>query len=549
MSYENSIYNIKTDKNINKVHLIDEQMYYFDIWIYNQIDGQDPFEIPFLFIDAISIEESLYDWNTKGWIVLNNQYEILEKKLPNKSNSPFIFRGDGRNRLRLTITPIFNKNSSENDEELRKKWEISLDCVIYDVEDIDTGSISNKRRKFYFHDERYQIFSEKNIEWSTAIEGRNKQFGFENTTNNASNPDSPDSERCCRANIALKSIIDTAGKNPDGTQIKIGGGTIDNPEFSVESAKGNTTQPNSHKWTDGTDDNNIFYTSPAYSTVIDDIKYITNYCGSLQEGPCFLDVVRWNDPLGKPFELIPLRDYFTNAEKEQVEHLVLRDGISEFDNNTSQKGKIYIPKAPNEISNPVQNFMSGKASFITSYYFSPMVSSDDSRLCTTPSHNFDFSKGTFNINFKDNTIDDLEKNMTDYAKTGLFSFNSHGNPHVLMNINRTKKDAIMLKNHFEPLQFFPKFLPQINMIRDLLFLNESICFTTRGLTIRAPGRFLFIDKVTSNGDPDPHDDRFLGQWLVTKVNHLFQKQNYSTQVVATKIDAFNKIWNVKDSKY
>lgn len=531
---------INDGKKANKLHMIDDQLYYFDVWLYNQIVGQDPFEVPYAIIDSISIEESLLDWNTKGWITINNYYEILEKYIPNTTKAPLIFRTDGRNRLRINFYPIIGVSNNslklENSgvgEDIREKWEISLDCVIYDVEDIETLNAREKKRKLYFHDERYQLFSENNQEWSTAVEGRRTQ-GQPITTGQ------PDSSRVCRANYALKSIIEQAGKNADGSSIFVGGNTIDNPISPI------TTDLK--KWENGTDENNIFYTSPAYSSVNDDINYVLNYCGTRDGGPCFLGLTRWDIPSGKTFELISLKQYFDDVKQnEQVEHLVIEDGILDQGETGNPNAKPYFPKAPVTESNQIKNFISGRASIIKSYKFSPMVASDDSRICTTPLHQYDFSTGRFKIKFADNKIDDVHKQMTNYAKNTLYSF-TNKDAHVLLNINKVKKTGVMLHNHFEPLQFMPSFLPQTNMIRDSLFLNECISFMVAGLTIRAPGRFIFIDKLSSNADPSPHEDRFLGQWLIIKVVHLFIQGQYVSEVVATKVDTFRKLWDKEDTK-
>jgi hypothetical protein len=68
-----------------------------------------------------------------------------------------------------------------------------------------------------------------------------------------------------------------------------------------------------------------------------------------------------------------------------------------------------------------------------------------------------------------------------------------------------------------------------------------------GLTIRTPGQFIFIDSASS-GPNNPFDDRFLGQWLILKVVHLFTKDSYITEVLATKVDTFSKIWNIEEDK-
>lgn len=144
--------------NSNNLHSIDDQIYYIDISMWNQLDDQEPFKIPYFLIDSISIEEILTDFNTKGWIVINNEYEIMEKILPFSKKAPHVFRTDGRNKIRIQICPILKTSqqlltlNQENDEseEFRKKWEINLDCVIYDVEDLDTPNVKIKKKKILF---------------------------------------------------------------------------------------------------------------------------------------------------------------------------------------------------------------------------------------------------------------------------------------------------------------------------------------------------------------------------------------------------------------
>ena len=61
----------------------------------------------------------------------------------------------------------------------------------------------------------------------------------------------------------------------------------------------------------------------------------------------------------------------------------------------------------------------------------------------------------------------------------------------------------------------------ISMLKDFLMLNQALYFNATGLTIRTPGKFLFVDRDSSTADKNPFDDKFLGQWLITKIVHYF----------------------------
>jgi hypothetical protein len=227
---------LKTQEKERFIHQIRDQFYYIEIWLYNQI--QEPFPVPFLFVHSLSIEENLTDWWVKGWVTFNNTLEVIERGSPYNSDSvvkaPYTFRSDGRNRISLKIYPIpsdrsiyLDTGSIDNSILPRDKWEMSFDCVIYDIEDIPSNNNFYKLKKCYFWDERYQLFSERNIEWSSGVEGL-KTMEKLGLAPKSQKPiyEMTDLERSIPANIAVRSIIETAAKidpsSPDaGNTIKI----------------------------------------------------------------------------------------------------------------------------------------------------------------------------------------------------------------------------------------------------------------------------------------------------------------------------------------
>jgi hypothetical protein len=510
------------------LHQIRDQHYFIEIWMYNQIDGQDAFPLPFIFIDSLVIEETILNWVTKGEIIINNDFEVFERYYENQKKAPFIFRTDGRNRISVIITPttpltdnisLFDGKADNNKEEFLEKWQMAYDFVIYDVEDLTTNNNTQKKKKLYLWDERYQIFSEKNIEYTTS-----------KTTN------TPDSDRCLRANLAIKEVIEEASKNPDNSIINIGyeenGGSIDNPVKPINDFGA---------WDDGTDDNEIFYTSPAFSTVYDDLQYLLPYAGTLDGGPVFLTLGRTQSD--KRWKLRSLKDYFEKSREDQIEKLIIQD--FDFDSTT----KPYVPRSYNDFGSDIQNFFSGIASQITSYKFSPMVSSDDKRIVTSPSHRFDFSSGSFSVELEDHDVLSVIDKIEELGKSGLYNFTERSEKsQVLLNLNRSKKENLIINNLFSPLQFKPPFFEKNQMIKDALFLNEALHFQIAGLTIRTPGKFIFVDKFSAS-DENPIDDRLLGQWMIVKTKHIFTQTSYISDVLATKLDCFSKIWQKEDQKF
>ena len=555
----------KTTDTNKFLHQIRDQYFYIEIFLYNQIEGAKPLALPFLFVDSFSIQESLKNWITEGWIIINDDFEVFERGAPanNKMNlpkidSPYIFRTDGRNRISFRIYPC-SKNNINDDTYPKENWEICYDFVIYDVEDLPTNTNHKKLRKYYFWDERYQLFSERNIEYSTVYSATKKVDGTGKVQFQLNDYSSyPDIKKAVIPNDALKDIIRVACSDPpivkisnNESSLKVGfkqDGSIDNPTEPVYSLK----DPVDPDWNVGTASNKIIYTSPANYSAVDDINYVLDRCSSTDNGPVFLQLGRTSND--KKFKLIGLSDIFKSSTSNQVERLYIDDSVTfnSAGGNKNATGSPNIPRASVKIDDKNSvNFTSPVASRITSYEYSPMVALDDFRILNLPLHTYDFSTGEFKIYFNENTAKDVKKVLESYAKKGLYSFSPEagGNtkPQLILNLNQTKQKGIYLENNFVSQKFFPANYSQIKMIKDLLFLSEAISFVAQGLTIRTPGKFIFVDRI-DNGFDNPFDNRFLGQWLMTKVNHIFTQQKYLTEVVAVKIDAFNKLWQDSETK-
>jgi hypothetical protein len=172
-----------------------------------------------------------------------------------------------------------------------------------------------------------------------------------------------------------------------------------------------------------------------------------------------------------------------------------------------------------------------------------MTVADDFNLNNNPIHNFDFSKGQFNIEFEGNKVVDFYNNVKNYTG-GLYGYQKSNQ--LLLNINQTKQKGLSFKNKFYPRTFYPKQMAGTDMMARFLLLNQAISFTTGGLTFRSPGNFIFIDRDTSTAEKNPFDDKALGQWMITSVSHIFTKQNYTNNVIGVKVDAFSAWWDVLD---
>jgi hypothetical protein len=508
-----------------------DQKFYVEMWMYNQLDTFKPIPVPVYFIEKLVIDEKLDIWNTNGYVILSNNFEIFERgALGDNSNGNnnfgcnYLFRSDGRNKISLKIYPVMD-DGVELDP---KYWEMNYDFIIYDIEDIPNNDASQKFKKFYFHDERYQTLLERNIEWSTS----DNEYQLINSN-------AKDDVRALNTSLAIQSIIRTAASNesnPNSPTIKIGNklgpSEIANPNVPLDNIDGGD-------WDTGYPDNKILYTSPANSCALNDLNYALEFAKSKDKSPLFLFLSRYN----RQWSLVSLKEMLKRGSDNQIERFLLADGATSGDKN-----KPYVNRAPIEGSSFIKNFQSGLASIINGYRFVPMVNIDDLNLVNTPLHKFDFNSCAFNMNYKGNLTTDLLTKMKEDVEDSLYSFQLKQGQ-LLMHLNKTKTSGLNTKNTFTSRTFIPTDSSYLKMAKEFLFLNQAIYFSTIGLTFRTPGMFIFIDRKISQGDPNVFDDKFLGQWLITKVTHVFTKSSYDTEIIANKIDSFNKWWKEIEDKY
>jgi hypothetical protein len=524
---------IKYDKTYGELVFLRNQAYKIRITMYNGMDKL--VYIPYKVVHGLTIEESLINWWTKGWIMLQNDFEVLERGAVSRdllqniegdiSKHIYMFRHDGRNKINIRIS---TESKDIKDEKL---WTMDYDFIIYDVEDVYSDVHVKKFKKLYFIDERYQIFSERNIPWSTSTHGPASKSG------------TPpwklvDEQRKMNPCDAIKSIIETASCNTfEGSskqgELKVGynyeSGSIEKPDIPLNSIKNDL-------WNSGnpSPEYNVFYTSPANSTVMEDLDFMLNHAVGKYDSPVFLRINRYD----KKWELVSLIDYFEKAN--QIEHLLLDVGLS-------PSSIVYIQRAPlKKDGQKIINFTSPRASLIKNYKFSQMAPVDDLRFINRPIHTFDFSKGIYNVYGKNNKIEKVYDKMKENCKAGgLYSFSSNSQAQIWMNINKTKREGISTENSF--LTQGPTNLNLIRMMKDLIFLNQGLYFQNEGLTLRSPGNFMFVDRYDSS-DKNLFDDKFLGQWFITKVIHYFDQNMYLTDVFSSKIDGVTKHWDVLDEK-
>lgn len=531
-------------------HQIRDQWFYIEVGLYNQIEGTKPLYVPFSFVDSLTIRETLFNWSVSGEIIFKTDFESFSRGAVNStkpSDAPYIDRTDGRNRLHITIYPVdvnttpnfgadVTINANSNQKFPKKYWEMSMDFIIVDIIDIDTGNAQGKKRMYVFVDEHHQILKEKNLEWSTGLFAAKKMGAIGTNLS--------DSQAAINPHDVLKDFLTHVSTNGDTMPpIKIGfdsNGSIDNPNIPFDKI-GN--------WDTGDQNNKLLHYSLANSNGKSDLYYILSHCHSSEGFPVIFDYGRSSEDKG--WHLNCLSTYFKNSKTEQVEHLIIEDGLESYvlGPNGAQTALPYIPRADGTTGSQSNNFTSLVASRINSYKFSPMSSIDDNRIVNAPYVFHNEHTGEFVLNKADNTAKKVLEKLEALGKMGLYNFTTNQNGQILLNLNKTKTSGQMTK-YCQSLNgpYSCKYAPLNRMILDAIFLNQSVAFQSPGLTLRTPGKFIHIDRVGLS-EKNPFDDRFFGQWIITSVNHCFTSSDYITDVVATKLDCFSAIFPKTENNF
>jgi hypothetical protein len=504
----------------------------------------------------LNIEDTLADWVTKGTISMlyfpegtktnsvnqstGNRYSAQTGIRVGDNPGFYIFRNDGRDYLRIKITPRVD-NSVPNSLSISDnsvEWTLSYHFSIYEIEDIDlppgaqnAASANIKCLKIYFWDSWYQKLNTNILEYSTALSPEADIEGDKTAGIHSNYGMIP-------TGTALKEIIQESLKTSDLPNIK----TL------VGESK--------EEWEDGA--SRIFYTAPAQTTAFESLMYVyeqhisnvkyndTNDVSILikEKGPKASDTGY--------LTLRPLSYYFKKSTdggspgEWQIEHFFLQSYADVYNTgvvNTSPPTKMY--KAPLDPgSSSTVDVKSTKYNTITNYRFVDIASViNTGNFCSSPVYSFDFKNRVFNIEFQNNTVLKAREFITQKYIKSLYKKEGSGNELFLINIDQDKENknltpAFSLYGDISEDDTLMRQLPGIQKLLYLgVFQNTCINFRTLGLSHREPGRFIAIDK-TEGVESGPFEDKFFGQWFIINVKHIFETEMYYNDITAVKIHRY-----------
>ena len=467
-----------------------DDLYEFRVILYNP-DGK-AFILRTEGIEALHIEDSMGRYYASGYIVVKNDHDLLE--MPGQGGKNYLFRGDSRDALRVSITPKINvKNSSQANEKTKTMYALNYDFIIYNIEEIETDNPSQKFKKLYFWDLYHQILTEKNINFSTAKLGKD---AFSNSKELGS----------VSTGVAIQEVLKQTFPISDGFKLAFG-------KFDAG----------------GTD---IFFSSPTGYKAEDCLEYLLSKHVSTAANnfdSCLLSIDRYP----KTWSLISIKEYFDNAYKAA----------------SNAGGPLFLEKMllggvkgsnPNVLNtiisrSPAISVYFTNAGTINNFSFVPPPGNlTQTRINTHNVHSYSYSSKDFVVDTESNSFASIKRVYdSNYVKgmlgqRGTPRSNLIGNTYRNSTQNITNVYSTSQENKQQRLG-----VGRNEALYNAIMLNNSISFKVPGATYRQTGKFISIDRTDSTSD-STFDDKLLGIYMIVKVNHIFSGNSYYNEIVAVK---------------
>jgi hypothetical protein len=504
-----NLYNNLTFNKTPPIARIQDTDYSYEAIIFNS-DGIE-FKINPNAIADFKIVDELEKFYHYGFITFKNDHDVLESietvdaDNNTKMFNPYIFRGDGRDFLRVSIKPTKQEGdlltgSSKKDDEFK----LSFIFSIYDYEDLFGENRGEKFKKLYFWDFTYQILTERNSHFTTSKYSKGLS----------------DSDRSIYTGEAIKNLLTEIFK--EEIQGKI--------EFNTGFDKGSSK---------------IFYSSPAGFKAIDDLNYLLDRHVSSKEtdySPCIFKKDR-----NSKFSLLPLTTYFNKAFYKGNERLGNLGGEFLIENfvmgkqDSSDRGNNNSPTRNPGISLFCSNL--ADYSYVENYNVSNMTADDtQSNMISYYVHNYDHNSKLFTIESNENSFETnnkiYNKNIVNFMKG-----RAGKSPSSNMNTNLFRKENKNLKHVYNNSTSSEQRLNsgRNKFLLSSIFMNTAISFRTNGNVRRQSGRFVTIQRNNAQSDSS-FDNKVMGIYMITNIVHSFTNGGYQNYIVCTKA------YNMDDNK-
>jgi hypothetical protein len=530
-------------------HQINNDPYWFKIDLYNA-DGKVQSIAP-TGVKSLVIEDCLYNFFHKGYIIIDNRYDAIERsvienvQIANQGPS-FVFMGDARDWIQIEITPKGDNNEFLNEKALRHS-RIFIQGAIYAVEDIATDTPDVKYKKLYFWDKYYQYLREKNLYWSTAEVVENMLTGEDNASLTVLENNEAFSESITEIkNLTVKNVSnfsDGQRKIPTGQAIKnlLAAALPEDdkypayfPDVAFSTSNTTTTDPTIRDDDDYWDigGSTIFFSSPARWKAIDCLSYLLSRHVSNAESGYDLAVLRL-DRFTRSFTLRSLNSYFKEAYSQSNDsggsaylETVLLGGFG-YDKDTQMVFATVADFTPKN-----NRFQMQQIGSTVNFALEPSVGAITQKdFVSHLIHSYNPDDKEFRV---DNNFNNMEQIMDSYHTNYVDTIKSSRWASIVPGINRVNNKNTSTKFvtiEYDDVQRIAK--GRNKALYTAIFANNQLRFKIQGATTRQAGMFIGVDRNGSS-PANEFDQKFLGIYFITEVKHIFEGNNYYNEITAIK---------------
>ena len=470
----------------------------------------------------LKITNNVYTPFMEGHIVVDNTEDVIERfKLsqPNKefaaNTTPDIVgyrtRGDGRDLLYLSIIPVDPTQTPDqspyNQNSLNYNNVFGLQYIFVLSDETDIMTDTGKAKKYTLLDLDYILLRNRKIFFSTTDLLPPTNLAFLDDLN-----------RRAPTGSCMKYILQKGLGAPGAVFTSLSGNTTVSPYFETGSTK-------------------IFYSSPNDYTAYDDLMYMYGFHASNDAAKdfSFLSKGFFNGE----YSLESASSIFTKAYNKSsnsgstyyVENLTIAGGTT-TNNNVIQ----------NDIKKPLHALELGETSDIQEVkFFNSPGEEFQEKIKTVLVHNYDFDRGTFNVNSVDGDVEKVKKDFTSLYVQPMKGKNNLPSPHFI--INNTQKTNQNFENRFliynQDNDTLKIAVGRNEILKRALKLNIGVEIIVQGGFQRKPGLFISIDRTGNYIDND-FDSKFLGIYFILQVDYQFVGNNqFINKILAVKTYHFN----------
>lgn len=474
-------------------------------------------------IDQLVIEDTTFNWYSRGYIDIKNPRGALENsvnQMNNTTRDTYIFRNDSKDFLYIYMIPnVFETSqdmiqSEEHSDMKDDFYMLEHTFVVYSVKDITPDADeNNKIKRLYLTDWRHDSFDKYNNTFTTSayLSGDTAHWA--------------DDDRKIPTGDAIKHLI----------QETIPGEQVFSPAWELGVSV-------------------VDYTSPANNTSLEDLQDLVNmHVSDAESGsqPCVLYLDRANHE----WSLVPISTMFNYASSKQTKGLDntyvpgiwqseqfvigMDPSVEEANTLVNENQKYRVPQSGTIYFN--YNF--GADSCIQNYRFVEMHGDkNQSILNTRPVHQYNNTGKRFNINMSMSNSAYLSRHLARDVFTGPPADDRHRTQiPISANVDQHRFENLTIEHLFTSNDEFHSVLStgRNNTVRQFLHQSNAIEFTVPGQTTRRSNRFISVQHNTTAFNDTTYNDKVDGQYLVAGVTHQIKNNLYTNKVVGLKPYNFN----------